>query len=492
MNKDRLEAICSTINRFGKRLTLDAEEYLAKILSKHSNIDDSKILSQILTKYKDSLFITREILEDIVKQILSAIESTEEKTEEMIKHDIKIIRDPGKNLVKPSGIEDVVEYLLSRCEILGREIARDYGLRDWIEISRIPVVEGEQFILGVVTNKKISHETSYLEVEDLTGRRKFIVPKNDEYLKKMVNIIPLDTIIALKINARKNRAPIITEFYLPKVTPHQIKNNSNIYAILTSDLHIGSREFMYDEFERFIEILKGQVDDDKIKSIVKRVFYTIIAGDIVDGVGIYPSQKKDLLIEDIYDQYEEAYRLLKKLPDRIKVIISPGNHDATTKAIPRPPIFKEYAEKIYRDNKFIMVGDPVNIRLHDVNLFVFHGDFINDVFATTPGLTHSDVADAMDILLSVRHIAPTYGLQTRIMPQKRDPLIIPKDINILHGGHTHVFSYKYRNDNLLIINSGTWQKQTEYQKEMGMQPTPGIIPIINLSTLKLHILDLIQ
>jgi len=35
----------------------------------------------------------------------------------------------------------------------------------------------------------------------------------------------------------------------------------------------------------------------------------------------------------------------------------------------------------------------------------------------------------------------------------------------------------------LIINSGTWQAQTGYQANLGITPSPGIVPIVNLATM---------
>ena len=36
-----------------------------------------------------------------------------------------------------------------------------------------------------------------------------------------------------------------------------------------------------------------------------------------------------------------------------------------------------------------------------------------------------------------------------------------------------------------IVNSGAWQEQTEYQREMGHTPNPGIAPIIDLQSFKI-------
>jgi len=36
---------------------------------------------------------------------------------------------------------------------------------------------------------------------------------------------------------------------------------------------------------------------------------------------------------------------------------------------------------------------------------------------------------------------------------------------------------------LLMVNSGAWQRQTSYQRNLGLEPTPGMIPVVDLQTL---------
>jgi DNA polymerase II small subunit len=131
-----------------------------------------------------------------------------------------------------------------------------------------------------------------------------------------------------------------------------------------------------------------------------------------------------------------------------------------------------------------MLGNPTYLNLHGVNVLVYHGRSLDDVVAMTPGLTFSNPTLAMRILLKARHLAPIYGGRTPIAPEKEDHLVIEKVPDILHAGHTHTVDVAtYRNT--LLINSGTWQGQTCYQLNMGLNPTPGIVPIINLATLEI-------
>ena len=75
-----------------------------------------------------------------------------------------------------------------------------------------------------------------------------------------------------------------------------------------------------------------------------------------------------------------------------------------------------------------------------------------------------------------------------IAPGKRDHLIIERVPDIFHAGHVHVQAHdRYRG--VLVVNSGAWQDKTEYQGKMGLEPTPGIIPIVNLQTLQVMTLS---
>jgi DNA polymerase II small subunit len=90
----------------------------------------------------------------------------------------------------------------------------------------------------------------------------------------------------------------------------------------------------------------------------------------------------------------------------------------------------------------------------------------------------------MKILLKARHLCPTYGERTPIAPEEEDMLVISEVPDIFHTGHVHIIDVgRYRNT--LVVNSGAWQSQTRYQQTMGIMPTPGIVILINLSTLQL-------
>jgi DNA polymerase II small subunit len=85
--------------------------------------------------------------------------------------------------------------------------------------------------------------------------------------------------------------------------------------------------------------------------------------------------------------------------------------------------------------------------------------------------------------LQSRHLAPVYGGKTPLSPENRDFLVIERAPDIFHSGHVHVLGYtNYRG--VLVVNSGGWQEQTDYMRRLGLIPTPGKVPIVNLQTLE--------
>jgi DNA polymerase II small subunit len=268
---------------------------------------------------------------------------------------------------------------------------------------------------------------------------------------------------------------------LPDVPGRRLASSSHrVYALLLSDLHIGSRMFLAEDFRRFLQWINGELGD---KDVVNRVKYLVVAGDLVDGVGVYPGQEFQLAERDPRKQYQMAADLLRQVPGHIQIVLSPGNHDAVRQALPQPAVPVDLAESLYGMQNVRWVGDPAYIKLHGVSFLVYHGKSLDDVIATTPDLAYDRPTEAMKLLLRSRHLSPTYGKRTALSPELRDFMVIDQVPDVLHSGHVHTFGeLNYRGT--LLINSGTWQSQTDFQSNMGLEPTPSIIPVIDLSTME--------
>ncbi|CAD7766939.1 MAG: DNA polymerase II small subunit [Candidatus Argoarchaeum ethanivorans] len=232
---------------------------------------------------------------------------------------------------------------------------------------------------------------------------------------------------------------------------------------------------------RFISWLRGEINDEKTPAS-DNIKYLVIAGDLVDGIGIYPGQEKELLINDVYAQYEQAAEYLKEIPEHINIIISPGNHDAVRQAEPQPCLPDEITG-LFNKNNTTFVGNPAMVGLEGIKILIYHGRSIDDFVAAMPNVNYKDPTIAMKEMLKRRHLSPIYGGRVLIAPEKKDHFVIDKIPDILHCGHVHTANIgKYRN--VTLINSGTWQSQTEFQKRVNLKPDPAIATTVDLNTLQ--------
>ncbi|MCE8423302.1 MAG: metallophosphoesterase, partial [Candidatus Methanoperedens sp.] len=239
-----------------------------------------------------------------------------------------------------------------------------------------------------------------------------------------------------------------------------------------SDLHVGSKTFLEASWLKFMDWLGKDIN------------YLVIAGDVVDGIGIFPGQEKELAILDIYEQYEKAAQYLNAIPAHIKIIVSPGNHDAVRQAEPQP-CFPDKITRMFRKD-ITFVGNPALIDIGGARVLIYHGRSMDDIIASTPGFSYSDPSKPMSEMLKFRHLSPTYGGRVSIAPEKKDHFVIDLIPDILHCGHVHTVGVaRYRD--VLTINSGTWQSQTEFQKRMNLEPMPGRATVVNLSNMEYKI-----
>ncbi len=242
--------------------------------------------------------------------------------------------------------------------------------------------------------------------------------------------------------------------------------------------------FLPKVFDKFLEWLNGSAGNKRQRELANQVKYLIIAGDLVDGIGIYPGQQEELKIENIRDQYERVAELLSKVPDDIHIIATPGNHDAVRLAEPQPALYSEVADPL-REINVQLVGNPTLLNIEGVKFLIYHGMGFDDLFSAIPDLDREDVVRPMREVLKKRHLAPIYGEpmggKTPIAPEKEDYLLIDEVPDVLHCGHLHRYGCKeYRG--VLMINSATFQEQTTFMKRQGVVPTPGRVPIVDLET----------
>jgi DNA polymerase II small subunit len=405
---------------------------------------------------------------------------------------ISVIEDPTTKLTTNGTIEDYFKYFQDRFKRVERLLRQRIDVKAATSITEALKAQYKTRlkIICMITDRREAKQQTILSVEDLQGSATILVPQRaSEELQKKTQSLILDQIVCIAVVKTRTNLFLAEDIILPEVGQKTKGRASEpVYAVLTSDIHAGSNKFNKTAFKRFVLWLQGKYGNEKMREIASHVKYVLIAGDIVDGVGVYPNQARELVIRDVHNQYKYASKLIERIPDYIEVVITPGNHDAPRKALPMPAISDEFLEILRKSKRIHSFGDPSVISIHNVEVLMYHGRSLDDVIYTVPGLNHNQPEKAMKLLLQGRHLAPLYGGKTLLSPENRDFLVIDRIPDIFHSGHVHVIgSCNYRG--VLIVNSGGWQEQTEYMQKLGLVPTPAKVPVVNLQTLEMTTLS---
>ena len=463
-----------------KELTLALNYALNKGFQIHP--DAFKILENLDVKKLEK--IIKEIVREKTKQKLFQINQDDLETYLGIKDDptlqseVKILSDPTTKITTGEGVKGYNALFSSRFKKLKRIISDRPESRKLKSIAstKTTKLEDDMYVCGLVTTRNTERNITKLVLEDPSGSLEGIVFDNE--LQKTVGTLLTDQFVMVRVGLGKNSGFIIKDLILPDIPDQTInKSETEAYAVFLSDLHIGSKYFMEEEFMEFVSWLSSP------DPVARKIRFVLIAGDIVDGFGIYPNQEKELVCITIEEQLKKTVSLIDKIPKNMKVIIMPGNHDPGRRALPQPAIPKKYNSSLWEMENIVMVGNPAVVSLNGVKVMMFHGQSIDDIVKTTPGLSYNKPTKVMKHLLRARHLSPIYGSQTPIAPEMEDLLVIEDVPDIFHVGHVHraqLDMYK----GILLVNSGSWQRQTPFQASVGMIPNPGIALMVNLKTFK--------
>ena len=97
-------------------------------------------------------------------------------------------------------------------------------------------------------------------------------------------------------------------------------NRVRLPILFTGDWHIGSSSF----YERGIDDMLEAIDAYKIKTVLH-------LGDLLQGLGVYKKELKDLVIHDIDGQIEKASEILNRFSRRVSIHLVMGGHEEVLK-----------------------------------------------------------------------------------------------------------------------------------------------------------------
>jgi len=508
-----------------KGLLLDPE--VLNLFSETVDEDSVKLIIEKIGNYTHKKIITRELFEKNKEQVseffLELPKENQEKLERLkiklglqieISKESSIIAGPliktfsledfsepqvrilskTPSFRKKIQVEDFVKNLRSRFQDIKEILQAHPELEGVVSINKLSKARQKISIIGIVSYKRLTkNKNILLDVEDFTGKIRILVSQNKPELYKKAEELSLDSVVGFTGFGDREIFFANNIVFPDAMISERKKSPFEENALFIGDLHYGSKFFMEESFLKFINYLNGKHEK---ANEVEKIKYLFMVGDLVSGVGIYPGQKKDLKVEDLEAQFQGLAELLGKIRRGIQIIISPGNHDGVRLMEPQPLLDEKYAWPLYNMKNVTLTANPscVNIgtrkNFSGFDVLTYHGFSYPFYANSVPNLIEKSLNEPdkiMAYLLKNRHLAPTYSsIQT--CPSEKDGLVIKNVPDIFVSGHTHKCAVSYYN-NILIISGSGWEEETDYQKRKGNQPDFCKVPMFNLKTREIKILD---
>ncbi|MDO5832595.1 MAG: DNA polymerase II small subunit, partial [Methanobrevibacter sp.] len=279
-------------------------------------IDDLKKESDVPEKH-----INKEILEasETIKNEKIKFKRNEQKTN--VKYDFKVIQDTSKKSYTSGELENLIAYFKSRYEKLSAILQKRPELRNFTKIADIDESqESLTLILMVREIRSSKNGHKIVEFEDDTGTISILFSnKNDELFAEAEKLVK-DEVVGVIANKSSDSGFAFGQQILNPGVVRIPEKKMDFGIVFLSDVHIGSLTFLEDAFQRFIDWINCEYGTEEQRRVAEDVKYLIIGGDIVDGIGVYPNQEKELAIKDITEQYNEAARFLGNIRSDIKII----------------------------------------------------------------------------------------------------------------------------------------------------------------------------
>lgn len=494
-----------------KGLLLDKEIYgvlselsdsvVKEIIEKISLSKEKIITKSFFNKNAEAFKGNNEILEKLCIKLGMSIEISKEitklKLEEGIKfRNVKVLRS-SSNQTKKLEVGDFVRYFRSRFSELKSILQQRAELDNLVSINKIETQRQNLGVAGIVYNKRVTkNKNILLDIEDLTGKISILVNQNKPEVYEKARDVIIDSVIGVKGTGNKELI-FANEIIFPDAfLQEKFSYAEDECAAFISDIHVGSKMFLESGFLRFVSWLNGELGDEKQRHEARKIKYLLITGDCIDGIGVYPGQEALLEINDIKKQYERLADYLGRIRKDVTIIMCPGQHDAVRVAEPQPAIDREYGYALHELENVILVSNPSFIEIANngrrgARVLMYHGASMSSIISEVESLrakkAHDTPSKVVRYLLKIRHLSPIHSSVTYI-PHEKDELLIKEVPDIITTADLHRPEVDMYN-NILIICSSCWQSMTPFEEKVGNHPDPCKVPILNLRTRAIKIMD---
>jgi DNA polymerase II small subunit len=394
---------------------------------------------------------------------------------------------------KKIAVVDFVKHFRTRYASL-KAMLEKHNFENLSSLRKIESNRGNYTIIVAILSKRITKNKNLLvEVEDMTGTSVVLVNQNKKELFEKGRELMVDDIVALDVSGTREML-FANDIIYPEAGLEEKRHSEfDEYVAFVSDFHAGSCNFLKKNLLKFVKWLNGEEGDLEQRELAKKVKYLIINGDNIDGVNHHPGQEPFLEVKTSEGQYEVVEDILKLVRKDVVMVMSPGQHDAVWIGEPQPVIGEKYAAGLYEIENLHMVPNPSLIEINGgFKILMYHGASINRFIDEIPRIRtkygHVHPSLSVKEMLKRRHLAPMHGMVDYIPCDGEDPLVIKTVPDIITTGDQHRAEVATHN-NILIVTSSCWQSITPFEEKIGNVPDPCRVPLFNLKTREIKILD---
>lgn len=284
-------------------------------------------------------------------------------------------------------VQDFTLYFTRRLDYFTKLLKSRVNMDNVLRISQLKDMNNSNeqvHLIGLVAEITQTKKGHYMiTIEDKSASIKCFVNKDKTDLINIIKLLCLDEGIGIigKIGDNIIWTDEIVIPSPPNATELK-KTEEEHYIAFLSDIHFGAKVFVDEAFTKFLDWINARTANEELNKIARKVKYVIIAGDIIEGIGIYPNQGKDARILSTELQYHEAARWLSQIPKHIAIIIIPGNHDTSRLSEPQPKLPYDKAYALYNMPNTIFLSNPSRINLFPkdpstgLEFYLYHGGSI--------------------------------------------------------------------------------------------------------------------
>jgi DNA polymerase II small subunit len=390
-------------------------------------------------------------------------------------------------------VKDFINNFRSRYE----KIKSIFESRDFENLSSIRKIGNERgsytIIVYVLSKRVTKNKNLFIEVEDLSGNSIVLINQNKKELFDKARDLLEDDIVAFNVSGTKEMLFANEMFYPDASLSEKRRSEIDEYVAFTGDFHIGSHMFLEKNLLKFINWLNGKEGNKKQREIAMKVKYLFVLGDNIDGVGHYPTQEKFLDEKTSIGQYAKVEEMLRLIREDVQIIMCPGQHDSVWIGEPQPIIGERWAPGLYKMKNLSLVPNPALVEIDGgFKILIYHGASINRFIDEIPYIRtnygHTSPTRVVREMLKRRHLAPLHGSMDYIPCENGDPLVIENVPDIIATADQHRAEVSVYN-NILMIASSCWQSTTPFEEKVGNVPDPCKVPLFNLKTREIKILD---